>query len=119
MYCWGLTGNTPVAVGGTRHWQFVNPGGFHTCGLTLASVALCWGTNSDGQVGDGTTTSRSAPVRVAGGVTFRGLTAPALGFHTCGVDQNNRAYCWGLNSSGQLGDGTTTRRLTPTPVAGP
>jgi len=39
--------------------------------------------------------------------------------HSCGVTTNNRIYCWGSNGAGQLGDGTTTRRLVPTAVAGP
>jgi alpha-tubulin suppressor-like RCC1 family protein len=38
-------------------------------------------------------------------------------YHTCGVTLGNVAYCWGLNSEGQLGDGTTTTRLTPVAVA--
>jgi alpha-tubulin suppressor-like RCC1 family protein len=37
---------------------------------------------------------------------------------TCGVTTDHRAYCWGENSDGQLGDGTTTQRLTPVPVVG-
>ncbi|MGB3035680.1 MAG: RCC1 domain-containing protein, partial [Candidatus Microthrix parvicella] len=39
-------------------------------------------------------------------------------FHTCAVLQNGTAKCWGSNSVGQLGDGTTTTRLTPTTVTG-
>lgn len=48
-------------------------------------------------------------------LTFR-MVAPG-GWHTCGVAADNRAYCWGLNDNGQLGDGTTNRRFRPTAVA--
>ena len=45
-------------------------------------------------------------------------TITAGDFHTCAVLQNGTAKCWGSNSVGQLGDGTTTTRLTPTTVTG-
>jgi alpha-tubulin suppressor-like RCC1 family protein len=84
-YCWGLndegqlgatsaTGScrnkscstSPTAVGGGLSFEQVVAGEVHTCGLTLSSVAYCWGGNASGQLGDGMTTSRSAPVRVVG-----------------------------------------------------
>jgi alpha-tubulin suppressor-like RCC1 family protein len=93
-------------------------GFYHTCGLTSGGAAYCWGWNSNGQLGDGTTTDRLTPTPVAGGLTFTSL-APGGGFgHTCGLTSGGAAYCWGYNGWGQLGDGTTTDRLTPTPVAG-
>jgi alpha-tubulin suppressor-like RCC1 family protein len=49
-------------------------------------------------------------------LTFRQVSAGR--FHTCGVTTDDRAYCWGYNQFGELGDGTTTTRLTPVPVAG-
>ena len=48
-------------------------------------------------------------------LTFDQISAGA--FHTCGVTTDNRLYCWGTNGAGQLGDGTSTNRLTPVPVA--
>ena len=79
-YCWGLnaggalgTGTTvarslkPVAVAGGRFFSQVSAGQAHTCARTGAEVAFCWGTNEHGQLGDGTTTNRSVPTRVAGG----------------------------------------------------
>jgi alpha-tubulin suppressor-like RCC1 family protein len=62
------------------------------------------------------TTNRGRPTLVAGGLRF--LEVYAGGAHSCGITTTNRAYCWGSNSFGQLGDGTTTQRLTPVPVAG-
>ena len=66
-------------------------------------------------LGDGTQSIRAKPVRVRGEMTFGSVTAG--GEHTCGLDAGGVAYCWGANANGQLGDGTTTRRLTPVKVA--
>jgi alpha-tubulin suppressor-like RCC1 family protein len=79
--------------------------------------AYCWGTNWEGQVGDGTTTTRLTPVAVAGRFYFRQLSSGT--YHTCGKSSADAAYCWGSNGSVQLGDGTQINRLSPTPVADP
>jgi alpha-tubulin suppressor-like RCC1 family protein len=88
----------------------------HSCGVTTDNLAYCWGENTEGEVGDGTTTQRLTPVAVAGGLRFRQISASF--YHTCGITTDYRAYCWGSNFGGQLGDGTTTGHLTPVPVAG-
>jgi alpha-tubulin suppressor-like RCC1 family protein len=88
------------------------------CGVTADSLGYCWGYNRDGQLGDGTTTSpRLAPVPIQGGLHFRTVVAGT--FHTCGVTDSGKAYCWGDNIFGQLGDGTTSLSISPrvTPVA--
>jgi alpha-tubulin suppressor-like RCC1 family protein len=82
----------------------------------MSGAAYCWGHNGFGQLGDGTTTPRAAPVAVGGGLSFR--TVDAGTFHTCGVSTSGAAYCWGNNFFGMLGDGTTINRPAPTPVAG-
>jgi alpha-tubulin suppressor-like RCC1 family protein len=127
-YCWGRNGSgevgdgtttdrfSPVAVAGGLTFTSISTKIGHTCALTSAGAAYCWGRNLSGQLGDGTTNNSSAPVLVSGGHVFATLSATAE--HTCGVTTTGTTYCWGLNASGQLGDGTTTQRTTPTAVSG-
>lgn len=97
-------------------FEQVSAGQDHTCGVTADHLAYCWGRNSEGELGDGTATSRTAPVAVAGGLRFRQISAGYSS--TCAVTTEYRAYCWGENAIGQLGDGSLTRRFTPAAVAG-
>ena len=135
-FCWGNNDDgrlgdgtrterlVPKAVRGGLRFRRVVAGGFHTCGVTTSSRAHCWGRNDQGQLGDGTSTTRLEPVPVAGGLKFRQVTAAAarVSFRwqsaSCGVTTDNRAYCWGGNFHGQLGDGSNTRRTRPVAVAG-
>jgi alpha-tubulin suppressor-like RCC1 family protein len=113
----------PAAVLGGLYFRQLDAGTWHTCGVTRENVAYCWGNNRYGQLGDGATgldaryLDRPTPVRVFGGLSFRQVSAG--GVHTCGVATDSRAFCWGNNRYGQVGDGTTVRqRLQPTLVAG-
>ncbi len=106
-YCWGDNeagelgnGKYPSHVGfplglvvGGVSFAAVDAGNFHTCGVTAAGAAYCWGNNREGELGDGTTTNSSSPVRVAGGLSFAAVSAG--GGHTCGVTTASAAYCWG------------------------
>jgi alpha-tubulin suppressor-like RCC1 family protein len=79
-----------------------------------SGTAVCWGANGSGQLGDGTTTERHAPVDVPG--LTNGVAANAAGAaHTCALTTSERVQCWGRNSDGQLGNGTTTDFATPNP----
>src|SRR4051812_20159740 len=91
-------------------------GAAHTCALTSAGVAYCWGLNRYGGLGNGSTTDASIPVAVSGDLSFSAL---ALGvFHTCGLTIAGAAYCWGDNRIGQLGTGSITPSSVPTAVTG-
>ncbi|WP_020379459.1 S-layer homology domain-containing protein [Candidatus Microthrix parvicella] len=127
--CWGTARlenvngtdrNTPTPVAGLRNVTAITAGGNHTCALTTNGTVKCWGYNTYGQLGDDTTTDRLTPTPVAGLTNVTSITGAgaSLEGHTCATLTNNTVKCWGNNSKGQLGDGTTTNRLTPTTVTG-
>ena len=131
-YCWGRgangqvgdgagsSSNVPLLVTGGLTFTSVSAGAFHTCGVTTSGGAYCWGTNFFGELGDGTAprAAQNTPVLVSGGLGFSSVSAGARTGYTCGVTTSGNAYCWGLNSNGQLGDGTLTDRNTPVLVSG-
>jgi alpha-tubulin suppressor-like RCC1 family protein len=108
---------SPSAVAGGLFFDRVTTGVFHTCGETRNNKAYCWGYNGFGELGYGPGLSRSAvPVAVAGGLFFSQVSG---GNHfTCAKTDSGKGYCWGVNSLAELGDGTTTTRLTPVAMAG-
>ncbi len=128
--CWGsnhfgrlgdgttTSSSSPVDVAGLDGpATAVVAGEFHTCALTALGDVQCWGRNNLGQLGDGTTVSRAAPVNVS--VTDGPVARIAAGAnHTCALTPEGGVKCWGANDHGQLGDGTRRNRSVPVDVAG-
>ena len=127
--CWGYNefgqvGNNafgnqgvPVDVWGlTSGVSAISNGGVHTCALTTTGAMKCWGQNDFGQLGDGTTSIRPAPTAVSGLDSGVAAIDVGNGSHSCALLTTGGVKCWGRNTYGQLGDGTTVNRSLPVVV---
>jgi alpha-tubulin suppressor-like RCC1 family protein len=134
-YCWGGTSGiwagptphpdsvmpnsaAPVLVSGNRRFIEMTVGEAPiVCGLDAERAAYCWGTNGQGEVGDGSYLAKLGPSAVVGDHRWRLLSAG--GTHVCGLTLENRAYCWGNQFRGWLGNGDSIgTRPVPGPVQG-
>jgi alpha-tubulin suppressor-like RCC1 family protein len=125
LFAWGqnssgqLADNTNILrqtprqeITSNTNWKQIAGGQSHTAAIKTDGTLWCWGFNSTGQLGDNTITARSTPrqeitsstnwKQVAGGVS-----------HTAAIKTDGTLWCWGINSSGQLGDNTLVSRSTP------
>jgi alpha-tubulin suppressor-like RCC1 family protein len=127
LFCWGRNfewqlGEGPAGgslvpqsvepVSGT--WVSVTAGHVHTCAVSIEGSLYCWGSNSEGQLGDGTSVEKNHPTLIGASGTWR--LAAAGDYHTCAAKTSGQLWCWGSNDDGQVGDGTTENRASP---AGP
>jgi alpha-tubulin suppressor-like RCC1 family protein len=132
-YCWGLNDNgelgignktgpeicefdhpcskRPLAVVGGLRFRSISAGTDLTCGITGSDRLYCWG---GGYLGNGAVSTATSPIPIGGSRRFRQV-APG-DFHTCALDTADQVFCWGYNAAGQLGDGTTSERLSPVRV---
>jgi alpha-tubulin suppressor-like RCC1 family protein len=135
-YCWGLNtngqlgnnsttqSNIPVAVDKTgalsgKSILAIATGTSHTCVVASDNNAYCWGLNTNGQLGNNSTSESHVPVPVdtSGVLSGKSVVSIQVGTsHTCVIADDNNAYCWGLNTSGQLGDNSTTESHVPVAV---
>jgi len=133
LYCWGPNAMGAVGDGTTtarsnanqyQHsgsWKSVSSNWGHTCAINSSDELYCWGKNDNGQLGQGDLTDRSSPTRVGTATYYRVANGSQ---HTCAIRKspnantdgngNSDMYCFGDNAYGQVGDGTTTDRTTPT-----
>jgi hypothetical protein len=129
IWCWGYNGNgqlgdgtrtlrkSPVQVSNITDAVSISAGWDHTCAVLSGGGLQCWGGNDRGEIGDGTQTDRLEPIDVPG--LTSGVAAVSAGFdHTCALLNTGAVKCWGNNKNGEVGDGTTTNRLSPTDVSG-
>lgn len=121
VQCWGMlngvtSSSVPEEVPGLTDVAAIAAGLNHNCALLRSGKVKCWGLNNNGQIGDGTLSSRETPVVVSDVRFAVGIAAGDS--HSCALTSVNQVKCWGRNDMGQLGDGTIIDRLTPIMVQG-
>ncbi len=127
LWCWGDdrygqlgVGDTkrravPTQVGTSTDWVGLVAGNAHTCATRSDHTLWCWGWNRDGQLGiDSKNLNRTTPTRVGTGTNWAEVSAAGIA-HTCGIRTDDTLWCWGFNSTGQLGLGDNTNQNSPTP----
>jgi len=116
---------TPVPVSGITNAVAVAAGLMFSCAILSDGTVQCWGSNGNGQLGDGTTTNRSVPVTLPN--ITNAIAVAAGDEHTCAVLSGGTVQCWGSNvytpnyvpiGTGQLGNGSTTNSSVPVTVTG-
>jgi alpha-tubulin suppressor-like RCC1 family protein len=127
LWCWGGNGNAELGdgtrvssweipiqtqIGRAANWTSLAAGTDQTCGIRADHSLWCWGGNAYGQLGDGTTTDRSMPTRMAAASGTRGWKRVGAGEHvTCAVASNGSLWCWG-----NLQQASTDSERVTTPV---
>ncbi|PZQ49100.1 MAG: hypothetical protein DI551_00155 [Micavibrio aeruginosavorus] len=140
-WCWGLGTNSQLGNNGSASssrpvrvqnsdgsgagywsdWKQLSIARYYSCGLRSNGTLWCWGTDTNGSMGNGTTSSVNArPVQVknsSGAGTWSDWTS-VYGYYqqTCGIRTDGSAWCWGNGSNGQLGNGTTATTNNPLPI---
>jgi alpha-tubulin suppressor-like RCC1 family protein len=133
LYCWGVNGSGQLGLGtstttsvptrvvssGATDWAQVAAASLHTCAVGTDTTLWCWGYNGNGQLGIGSTASKTVPTQVTV-PSSTGWDQVATGStSSCAVRTDTTLYCWAVNSSGQLGNGTTTSSTSPVQVSVP
>ncbi|MDP3630641.1 MAG: prepilin-type N-terminal cleavage/methylation domain-containing protein [Actinomycetota bacterium] len=135
-YCWGLgnqgqlgnntSSNTsvPVTVSSSgalsgKTIKSVAPGWSHTCAIASDNQAYCWGNGTNGQLGNGASSTSLVPVAVSTSGAFSGKTIKSIAagdyYYTCALASDNQVYCWGIPTYGVLGNNLGAS--SPVPVA--
>ncbi|PZQ49098.1 MAG: hypothetical protein DI551_00145 [Micavibrio aeruginosavorus] len=129
-FCWGsdssgqLGNNTAISstqetpsmvVSDGIPWSKIVAGADHSCGVKANGTLWCWGSEAQGQLGNGSTAAtQAAPVQIGTATDWTDITA---GYQfTCGIRSDGRAYCWGSDTSGKLGNGSSGSVSAPATV---
>jgi len=126
--CWGSNsaGQLGTPIGGSSATPVtaiasgaaeVRAGSSFSCARMTSGIVRCWGSNTFGQLGSGGTGGGSEPRDV---LNLNGVTSLALGVgsHACALRSDRTVWCWGRNSSGQLGNGSNDDQTRPVQVSG-
>ncbi len=131
LWCWGsnqygqcgqpdTSSNILLPLLALPDAQSVSAGGNHTCAIRSDQTLWCWGRNEYGQLGIENTQDQTAPTRVGGSIPPSFSFVSAGGSHTCATMPNYQLFCWGDNTSGKLGIGTSknTPHISPEQLDG-
>ncbi|HUS29234.1 MAG TPA: hypothetical protein VMZ53_12015 [Kofleriaceae bacterium] len=125
LWCWGtnnhgqLTGRAAFDVALPYQlpaaWSQIDVSEAHTCAIRSDGQLFCWGEGASNTLGNGSQVDQSIPTAVAAGPsTWKQVATSEI--TTCAIGGDDSLWCWGFNSTGQVGDGTTMPRLTPVQV---
>lgn len=116
----GTCARRPLQVSGGLTFIRIAAGVTHSCGLTAAGAAWCWGGGNEGGkagfLGNGTILKSTTPVKVASDSVFRDISIGLS--NTCALTAAGQAWCWGRNTRGELGDSSQSPRAAPVRVSG-
>lgn len=132
VYCWGAslengqneTASTPTPIDTSgvlsgKTAKAISSDYSYTCIIASDDKVYCWGSNTFGQLGNNSKTDSRVPVAVdtSGALnnkTIKSITADV--YHACAIDSDNKAYCWGMNDHGELGNGSTASSSVPVAI---
>ena len=129
LYTWGNnaqgalgSGNTtnrssPVSITTINNWLNVACGTDHALAVTASGQIYSWGLGTSGQLGDGSTGTRSSPGTIVGN-TYDWIKVAAGGNSSAAIKNEGSLWCWGVNTLGILGDGSTVAKSSPVSVSG-
>ena len=111
---WAYGGSFTTPSAAISCWQSISAGYTHSLGIKSNGTLWAWGDNSNGQLGDGTTTNRNVPTQV--GTSNNWLKVSGGAQFSVGIKTDGTLWAWGSNQFGQLGDGTNINRVIPTQI---
>lgn len=107
LWCWTYVAPTPTQIAGS--YSDIAVGDFHRCAITTGGALVCWGNNSNGELGLGDTNPRTTPTQVGSATNW--VDVEASDRHTCAIDSGGVLYCWGAAPG--LGNDAPLSSTTP------